>query len=941
MNVREYFLKPPQLTNTKDADYTTTYDLTLSVSDQLFTSHARIHILVKQSSSISHNSSSLTQRPTFRCSTLLLNISSLPLNLRNELSEVTEKDKVIFSINLNVDQEESSLFRIEEHDDFSMLVLASISPFDSLTKEYFQIPVLVCSSIQTGMCDQMLVLLNKTGLSLRETITAQLQFAYSYWAITVQQSNPTTYSNSSRQSSTTTTSQDDNDDYISQDNANDDYYYTDENYESHERFYFDIKLRGDSDISFTSSPRAKPEFQLTKCMFTKESDNDVDSRISVPLAPRQIKSTFSLSRHTGVLSSRTIINALKPGVYEFDIDLRSSSSIGVVDKLKFKLIVLSPPSLHLFGLFKFDKEFYKLDYEDSEHLPLSLKLVHRPRKIESKFETSFKLISNRYGFLFSLHANNGQLTVERDYLIKKSHNRELESLRADLNEDYELTLYALALVQHTNKTTLEYMCEIQVDFRSVFTSKTLVFGKEYTNNLKLSEPTVNTTVFRCLAFVVYDWPEKTVTTNRILYALKHDHFEIEESSGEIRLAKKLSSSFSSTLNVTACSQDLGLCAFNILTFDVSLLTNNSSQTERSESFDQSVYTSTIREDSLPGTVLASVRLKRCAAYFILHGDESSRFAISNDGKVYTRLPLLRQRRNYSLTLMCFFSGKYKSLTRLDVSVKSAVDKKPNRFSFFCHSQSQHASVSESMPVGTHFYTLDVINILPDDDQDPVKIDIVSAEEDTLPSPFSIDERGYLRTTRALDYEQETSYEFVIRLSKPSYYCQVKMKVSVNNEDDNLPVFSQRVYTSKPLREHSQEGTLVAKVLATDHDADSTTRVVYSLANSTNLFKMDASAGVLTVYNASALDHELLGDVVRVSVSVHQSNMHEAIVTDTCVIEVHLIDINDNGPMFARNTYYVSVEENAPIHSLITRIEAHDPDVNSSTRYSLLKQPYTV
>ena len=64
-------------------------------------------------------------------------------------------------------------------------------------------------------------------------------------------------------------------------------------------------------------------------------------------------------------------------------------------------------------------------------------------------------------------------------------------------------------------------------------------------------------------------------------------------------------------------------------------------------FDEPEYEGSIREDSLPGTVVATVMARDAdqesrphrLEYFIMSGDAANQFAVSADGKVYTRLML--------------------------------------------------------------------------------------------------------------------------------------------------------------------------------------------------------------------------------------------------------------------------------------------------------------
>ena len=116
------------------------------------------------------------------------------------------------------------------------------------------------------------------------------------------------------------------------------------------------------------------------------------------------------------------------------------------------------------------------------------------------------------------------------------------------------------------------------------------------------------------------------------------------------------------------------------------------------------------EDSLPGTVVATVRARdlddtqrknenekqKCCEYFIVRGDELNEFAVWPEDKFYTRFFLDRERtRSYTFTLIGF-DGRFKTLSSLVVNVLDVKDERPQ----FPQESLIHLNVSETTRVET-------------------------------------------------------------------------------------------------------------------------------------------------------------------------------------------------------------------------------------------------
>ena len=414
------------------------------------------------------------------------------------------------------------------------------------------------------------------------------------------------------------------------------------------------------------------------------------------------------------------------------------------------------------------------------------------------------------------------------------------------------------------------------------------------------------------------------------------------SDAHLKLAKSLNES-SARFNVSACCQST--CA--ITSVVVELIDSNNNAPE----FEKNAYEGTIREDALPGTVVRSVQafdLKDRVAsqkldYFILNGDELNQFAISSDGKVYTRLPIDREQLHaYTFTILAF-DGKYKATTKLRVNVLDVDDSRP-----VCVDNLVRLNISEAIRVDSSVYTVNAVN----PDLQKLNYEIIAHEQNEAISskrmPFSVSEQGHLRTNSALDFEQEKSYVFYVRVSKwgesaeqkrvsDSSYCLVKFQINVIDENDNKPAFKVTNYVSQ-LLENSPRGSILqnaTQVFAFDLDSRLNGMVRFSLQNHTDLFEIDPKSGLISLAIPN-LDRESVGDWVNLTIRAADSSASNQLFAE-CSMLINILDVNDNKPVFERDFNYISLQENSPIGFLITRLIASDPDLNSTTEYYLLNQ----
>ena len=151
-------------------------------------------------------------------------------------------------------------------------------------------------------------------------------------------------------------------------------------------------------------------------------------------------------------------------------------------------------------------------------------------------------------------------------------------------------------------------------------------------------------------------------------------------------------------------------------------------------------------------------------------------------------------------------------------------------------------------------------------------------------------------------------------------------ITVQDTNDNAPVFQGESPRLVTLEENVLRGTVVATVAATDSDSTANIRWEYSLLfqSRDHLFDIGAASGVIAT--SAAVDAEVhrlpYNFTVQVFDGVHTSSLN---------FTVEVKDVNDNTPHFERLTYSASISEDIAIGSSIQRLYAEDADSSAVTQ----------
>ncbi|CAL4064073.1 unnamed protein product, partial [Meganyctiphanes norvegica] len=156
-----------------------------------------------------------------------------------------------------------------------------------------------------------------------------------------------------------------------------------------------------------------------------------------------------------------------------------------------------------------------------------------------------------------------------------------------------------------------------------------------------------------------------------------------------------------------------------------------------------------------------------------------------------------------------------------------------------------------------------------------------------------------------------------RMSKKYLYLNI---VDVN---DYTLMFSQEQYNAS-VSEEAPPNTFVTKLNVSDSEKNISHKVFYSIlsGNEDGVFILDAHTGVLST--TEWLDRETKSSYV-LTISAINKDSRTSRKESTSKVVVNIIDMNDNSPIFDTPITEVTIDENIPNGSYVTKVQAEDAD----------------
>ncbi|KAG7241836.1 hypothetical protein INR49_024806 [Caranx melampygus] len=251
-----------------------------------------------------------------------------------------------------------------------------------------------------------------------------------------------------------------------------------------------------------------------------------------------------------------------------------------------------------------------------------------------------------------------------------------------------------------------------------------------------------------------------------------------------------------------------------------------------------------------------------------------------------------------------------------------------------------ARIEENSPVGTSVFTVTAID--PDTGVND-KI-IYTIEASTKVGLFAINEdSGLITVASSIDREDVGD---TVRLTvkviatdqeEPTYSSTATVTIDIRDANDNIPKFQKDTYKLQ-VPENSPIGTTVATITAEDPDTMDQDQLTYKLLPDSILpyFDVVPRTGAIYVKNQTLLDREVRS---LYSVTLRARDTDDKV--GSTAVEITVTDINDQAPVFNRDSYLVFVGEGGECRVKIEATDGDEPHTpNSQIMYGIVPSQHS-
>ncbi|XP_074651637.1 protein dachsous-like [Tubulanus polymorphus] len=428
-------------------------------------------------------------------------------------------------------------------------------------------------------------------------------------------------------------------------------------------------------------------------------------------------------------------------------------------------------------------------------------------------------------------------------------------------------------------------------------------------------------------------------TYRIESGNEDSHFKLDYETGLLSIIKLLDYEFKQLYRLRISATDHGSPARSSeQLIEVHVVDVN----DHPPHFKQPLYSANVSENVIEGSYVAKIEaVDRDTGsnaelfYFIPNGIADNKFVVGKSTGIVTTAGNIDRETKDSYIITAYvkdgaYPARYDTTTVL-VRVTDVNDNTP-----IFEKQTYYISIPENSAF-TDIHTVGAMDKDLGANADITYLIIAGNSE----GKFSLDSTTGRLSCSALDREVTPSYSLTIHAKdrgQPSRESTCRINVTVLDKNDNDPTFSRLKYT-KVLMEDAPIGTSVTTITTSDNDIGINGAISYTLGNNTNgMFTIDSQTGVVTT--VSAFDREKKSfysfDVTAMDGGQYKSRKK------TASVEVTILDVNDNVPIFKTIPYKKTIPQSTPAGGLVLRVEADDLDTgnNGNVVYSLeAENPY--
>lgn len=409
---------------------------------------------------------------------------------------------------------------------------------------------------------------------------------------------------------------------------------------------------------------------------------------------------------------------------------------------------------------------------------------------------------------------------------------------------------------------------------------------------------------------------------QIVEPYAHNYFAIDSGTGAIQTISDLDYEQQSVFHFTVQAHDTGLP--HLFTRHVANVTVHVTDVnDCAPRFNQDSFETALLVPTYKGVKVISLKAMDADSppnakllFSILDGNSGNKFRIDSvSGEIFVQ-NATQLRSRYLLTVRVS-DGRFTTSTTIKIKVRGNND---DGLQF-----TQEIFTASILENSSRRKTLTVITAVGNKINEPLFYSILNPDE-----KFDIGRTsGVLFSTGVpFDREEQDTFDVIVSVTKEQKEAgtaQVLVKVTVEDVNDNAPLFMNLPYSSVAQID-AEVGTVFRQVTTVDSDGDNNSEIKYYLKGHDEYFQISAT-GEISLKRPFEQEHLNTRFVLNV---IAEDGSDQAL---SSTAEVTITVVNKATPVFERPFYKIEIPEDVQLHSSIMQVLANE-SVGPRTVYTI-------
>ncbi|XP_007646239.1 protocadherin Fat 1 isoform X3 [Cricetulus griseus] len=545
---------------------------------------------------------------------------------------------------------------------------------------------------------------------------------------------------------------------------------------------------------------------------------------------------------------------------------------------------------------KFTSKEYSVEISEAVGIGTFVGMV----SAHSQSSVMYEIKDGNVGDAFDINPHSGSIITQKDL-------------------DFEtLSIYTLT-VQGTNMAGLSANTTVTVHMQDENDNPPVFTRAEYSGFVSESA-SVNSVVLtdRNVPLVIRatdaDRESNALLVYQIVEPSVHNYFAIDATTGAIHTVLSLDYEETRVFHFTVQVHDMGTprlfaeCAANVTIHVIDI-------NDCPPVFSKPLYEASLLLPTYKGVKIITVNATDADSrpfsqliYSITEGNIGEKFSMDYKTGTITIQNTTQLRSRYELTVRAS-DGRFASMTSVKINVKESKES-PLKFTQDFYTAVVKENTTESK-------TLAVITAIGNPINEPLFYHILNPDRRFKISHTS----GVLSTTGIpFDREQREAFDVVVEVTKehePSAVAHVVVKVTIEDQNDNAPVFVNLPYYAV-VKVDAEVGHVIRYVTAIDRDSGRNGEVHYYLKEHHDHFQIGPSGDISL---KKQFEHDTLNKEYLVTV-VAKDGGSPAFSAE---VLVPITVMNKAMPVFEKAFYSAEIPENIQMHSPVVHVQANSPE----------------